>query len=519
MGAVVAALRPAPGQLLLCDMGFLNALSLGWVTPRRAALAAGCLIASWFLYFAGWGLRAEFTHDDLMNCHRAVFYPLPRLLGDILVWFRPSDLYRPLPELAYRLFFNLSQFNLLPFRAFLTGVMALNIFLLYAFTRRLTSSRETGALAALLGSVHINISGYYFNTGQIYDIFCYSFYFSALIYYSKIRQQGSPLNWRQTLIFCGLYALALDSKELAVSLPLVVAAWELLHAAPGWRLRAWTGYLRRELLPLGAAALMTAAYVPGRVMAQGGIAAAPGYKMDVSPAAYLERTGFYLGELFYAPGWFDERRTLAFALLLLAGALWTRSRALTVCWILFFGGILPMAFIAPRGLTAVWIPAAGLLIYGAYCAARLREAALRRLGGQRWRPVAQAALFLLAGYAMIQVHTGIRILWASWQPEYASIRNLRESLIRCCPTMPRRASMLFVTDPLNETYSTVFLVQLLYRDPDSRVDQLFRFERPLAPAEIASYDYIFDFVDGKLIRLDPIEYARRAARAAQTGPR
>ena len=316
-----------------------------------------------------------------------------------------------------------------------------------------------------------------------------------------------------------MYALALDSKELAVSLPLVVAAWELLHAAPGWRLRAWTGYLRRELLPLGAAALMTAAYVPGRVMAQGGIAAAPGYKMDVSPAAYLERTGFYLGELFYAPGWFDERRTLAFALLLLAGALWTRSRALTVCWILFFGGILPMAFIAPRGLTAVWIPAAGLLIYGAYCAARLREAALRRLGGQRWRPVAQAALFLLAGYAMIQVHTGIRILWASWQPEYASIRNLRESLIRCCPTMPRRASMLFVTDPLNETYSTVFLVQLLYRDPDSRVDQLFRFERPLAPAEIASYDYIFDFVDGKLIRLDPIEYARRAARAAQTGPR
>ena len=152
MGAVVAALRPAPGQLLLCDMGFLNALSLGWVTPRRAALAAGCLIASWFLYFAGWGLRAEFTHDDLMNCHRAVFYPLPRLLGDILVWFRPSDLYRPLPELAYRLFFNLSQFNLLPFRAFLTGVMALNIFLLYAFTRRLTSSRETGALAALLAA-------------------------------------------------------------------------------------------------------------------------------------------------------------------------------------------------------------------------------------------------------------------------------------------------------------------------------------------------------------------------------
>lgn len=488
------------------------------MTPKRPALAAGGLIAIWFLYFARWGLRAEFTHDDLMNCHRAVFYPLPRLLGDIILWFRPSDLYRPLPELAYRLFFDLSQFNLAPFRAFLTLVMGLNIFLLYAFARRLTGTRETGILAALLGAVHINISGYYFNTGQIYDIFCYTFYFSALIYYLKIRQPGSRLNWRQMLLFCALYILALDSKELAVSLPLIVACWEFLYTAPGWKLSGWAGYLRRDLVPLWLVTLMTAAYIPGRVMAQGGIAAAPGYKMEVSLAAYLDRAGFYLGELFYAPGWFDERRTLALALLLLAGALWTRSRVLAVCWILFFGGILPMAFIGPRGLTAVWIPTAGLLIYAAHSAARIREALIQRLGALRWRPATQVLLFVLAGYWMIQVHTGIRIQWASWQPEYSSIRNLRQSLVRCCPEVPRRASLLFVTDPLNETYSTVFLVQLLYRDPESRVDQLFRFEQPLTPAEIASYGYIFDFVDGKLIQLDPIEYARRAAATERPAP-
>lgn len=404
----------------------------------------------------------------------------------------------------------------MPFRAFLTLVMGLNIFLLFAFARRLTGTREAGILAALLSSVHINISGYYFNTGQIYDIFCYSFYFLAIIYYLRIRQQGYRLNWLQTLMFCGLYVLALDSKELAVSFPIIIAAWEFFHTAPRWKFSAWGRYLRRDLLPLGLVALMTAAYIPGRVMARDGIAAAPGYKMEISAATYLDRVGFYLGELFYAPGWFDERRTVAFALLLLAGALWTRSRVLAVCWVLFFGGILPMAFIGQRGLTAVWIPTAGLLIYAAHCAVQLREAVTQRLGGQRWRPLAQAAVFLWAGYEMILVHPSIRHRWTAWQHEYASIRNLRESLIRCCPQMPRGASMLFVTDPLNETYSTVFLVQLLYRDPESRVDQLFRFEQPLTPAEIATYDYIFDFANGKLIRLDPIEYARRATVAAES---
>jgi hypothetical protein len=481
------------------------------ILPKAGALAAGLLIAAWFLYFARWGLRAEFTHDDLMNCHRAVFYPLGRLLGDILLFFRPSDLYRPLPALAYRAFFHLSGFDLFPFRLLLTAVMGLNVFLLYAFARRLTASRQVALLASLLSAVHINIAGYYFNTGQIYDIFCYSFYFGALTYYLRVRLAGRPLRASELALFCGLYALALDSKELAVSLPAVVGAWELLHTAP-WTARAgWRKWLRRDLLPVWITGAMTLAYIPGRVLTQSGIASAPGYKMQVSFPVYLQNAGLYLNELFYGHRYFDAPRTLALALLLPAAALWTRSRTLAVCWVLYFAGLLPVAFIAGRGLTAAWIPTAGLLICAACAAVGLQDALLRACRGSRWRPAAQVALFLLAGLLMIRAHTGIRNIWNAWQQEYASIRNLRQSLLQCCPNVPRGASMLFLKDPLNETYSTVFLVQLLYRDPTSKIDQAFRFEKPPSPVDIAAYDFLFDVVDGKLVRLDPLDYARRLA--------
>jgi len=446
-----------------------------------------------------------------MNCHRAVFFPLSRLLADIVVFFQPSDFYRPFPELIYRISFALFGHDLLPLRILLFLIMGANLVLAYQFGKRLTGSREAGILLALLSSTHMNLTSYYFNTGQLYDIFCYFFYFLGLVYYLGIRRQGRRLRWLETLALCGLYILALDSKELAVSFPVALAAFELLHTLPPLRLRPLLDWARRDLAPVWLTAVMTAAYIPGRVLASSGLAHTSGYTLEVSLANYLKSAGFYLGELFYKTGYFDIRRTLAVALLLLLGALWLRSRALAFCWILYFAGLLPMAFIGTRGLTAVWIPTAGLLLYGAIVVTGLRDAALQRLRLGFLRPAAQVGLFLLTGWFLLHTHTGIRGLWESWQEEYGSIRNLRSAMLRFCPAMPKGARMLFVTDPLNGTYSTVFLVQLLYRDSTSRVDQLFRFDPKPSPSELAQYQYVFDFVDGRLIQLDPEEYARGSA--------
>ena len=73
--------------------------------------------------------------------------------------------------------------------------------------------------------------------------------------------------------------------------------------------------------------------------------------------------------------------------------------------------------------------------------------------------------------------------------------------------MPPKSTVLIVTDPLNGTFSTAFLIQLLYRDSSIIINQLFRFDTPPPRTDWAGYSYIFDVVDGKLVRLDPAEFA------------
>ena len=95
----------------------------------------------------------------------------------------------------------------------------------------------------------------------------------------------------------------------------------------------------------------------------------------------------------------------------------------------------------------------------------------------------------------------------SWQSEYSSIRKVRESFQELCPSMKPRSTVLIVSDPLKGTFSTEFLIHLLYRDSIIIINQLFRFDKPPGREQWADYNCIFGFVDGKLVRLNPADYA------------
>jgi hypothetical protein len=294
---------------------------------------------------------------------------------------------------------------------------------------------------------------------------------------------------------------------LAVSLPVVIGVWELLFRPPQPR---WAPLLRwqyGELLPVWITAIMTAAFIRGRVMGQGGLSGMSGYALASTPAAYLRNTGHFLNELFYADGFFDAPRTLAFLLLLLAVAALARSKELAVCWVIYFVGVLPVAFVEGRGLAAAWLPVTGLLVYAAILAVSLRDLLSKRLRrASRWA-AGQVALFAIAAVFTLRVHSDNTAGYEAWKAEYTSIREVRESFRKLCPAMKPRSTVLIVTDPLNGTFSTVFLIHLLYRDSSLIINQLFRFNKPPGRAELAGYSYLFDFVDGELVRLDPAQYA------------
>jgi hypothetical protein len=478
---------------------------------RNAALLAGVYIAAYFFFRARLSLLARYSPDDLMNCWGTVFRPLSQTVTDCFLFFRFAPTYRPFGALVYRAAFAVSGFNLKPLRILLLVLLGLSILLVYYFVRRLTSSREIGVLSALLASYHHEYWTLFFNTGMLYDILCCFFYFCALVYYLRIRQSGRLLRWHEMAIFCGLYILTLDSKELGVTLPVAICAWELLFNPPALWIAGWRRFIWREFLPVWVTGIMTAAFIAGRMMAPQGLPQLGGYQMRVSLPVYLEGAGHFLNLILYAGSYFDAKRTEAFLLALLLIAVVAGSRKLAFGWILFVVGVLPVAFIYPRGLGSAWIPFIGMVAYGAISAVALRDAILKLAGRMSWKPAAQVVLFLLAARFMVRVHDDAQGMYNAFQEQYNSIENVRMSFRRLCPHLGRGSRMLLVTDPFGDNYNVLFLVQLMYGDPTIQVHQLFRFKPKPDATALAKYDYVFDFKDGKLIRLDPAAYAKAQA--------
>ena len=472
-------------------------------------LLAALFILAYFLYFAYWGLFADFTQDDLMNMYRSLARPYPALVADNLLFWRFSPTYRPFGALVYKVSLDLFGLNLFPLRVFCYLVLGLNIFLVYALARRLTGSREVGALAALLHSFHRNFSQLYLNNGTLYDIFCFTFTFLGLLFYVRVRQEGKWLTPAQIALLSLLLVLALDSKEMALTIPLLLGAYELICHRP----RATASTIATLLLSTG----IVAVYYFGRVSGPEGISQSGAYKTSISPGAYLQQTGHYLDELFYRTDWFTAGKTAGFLFVLLAVAGLLRSRALAFSASIFALGILPMAFIGPRSLQAVYIPLAGLAIYLAMLLVRCRDFFLNFLkrwvshkpgGAQAWYAATPGAVFLFAltAYGLVHVHLRLGYFYQAWQKEYGPIRSVMDQLPRLHPTLPKGARILVVQDPFGEfNWASQFIARLVYRDPYLPVDRLPSMQKKPDAAEIAKYSIRLTYEDGKLRDLSAAE--------------
>jgi len=192
----------------------------------------------------------------------------------------------------------------------------------------------------------------------------------------------------------------------------------------------------------------------------------------------------------------------------LAGLLrWARRDFLPV-WVT---GIMTAAYIAGRIMGPEGLQQQGGYKMNVSLPAYL-EGAGHRLGllfyAGSYFDAKKTGVFLLAVGFMVKVHDSMEYVYNAIQPQFNSIENVRRSFRKLCPTVRKDSRMLIVTDPFGDTCSILFLVQLLYGDSTIQVHQLFRFNPKPDAAALASYDYVFDFKDGKLIRLDPAAYAK-----------
>src|ERR1039458_4185759 len=291
-------------------------------------LAFALLTLAYFLYFNWNGLWVRFGADDMMNmvyCWRPE--PIRLLLDMLLPW---HGAYRPMAGLFYLPLLHIFGLNPIPYHAVMQAILLGNLYLMYRFALRIGCGELQAGLATLLVAYHAGLSMLYYNTAFIYDVLCFSFYMGAFLCYARVRAQGRLLRGAETALVMGLYLCALDAKEMALTLPIVLLAYEWIYHPVDGRPAAWTpGQIARWLRGPGRvmlyAALLNLVYLEGKAFGPDAMMNSPAYR----PALSLHRVFAFektaMGDLFLSWEKFGWRGVVA-VWVLLACLAWRRQR-------------------------------------------------------------------------------------------------------------------------------------------------------------------------------------------------
>jgi hypothetical protein len=321
-------------------------------------LACVTVLIGYFLYFALPSLRGGFGADEPMNMY---FYWHPGILrclwANICFW---SSFYRPAGALYYLPLYHFFSLNPEPYRIVQVGIVAASIPIIYWLSRLLTTSRSIAFVGTIIVAYHADLANLVFRGSMIYDALCGLLYFAALAYYINIREKETYPRPLQVAIFLLLYIFALNSKEMAVTLPLIALIYEVLKCPSLGNWKLFVRHNWRCAIPPLIAGVLTAIYIYGKTHGSNPLIAQDVYQPRYSLHTFLATNTKFVSELR-----FDHRPISTGALLLLwAGvfvyAFMRRDRTLQLMafWVVLVP--LPIAFIYPiRGGACLY-----LLLFG-----------------------------------------------------------------------------------------------------------------------------------------------------------
>ncbi len=473
--------------------------------PRWRSSAVGLLLTAYFLWFARTAWQVHFSGDDLMNIH---YYwrlpPLQQVFGPLILWL---PLYRPMA--AWFLLPVLAGFgmNSAAFHAVLFAVLLANAFLLYRLGLLLQCGERAAVLIALIACYHVGLNNLYYNVGFIYDALCGLFFVAALLYYVRIRQRGQLPGWKQTTVFLGLSLAALDSKEMAVTLPAVLLFYEWFYHAPGplWRPRNLARWLCGPGRCVLAGAVLNLVFLCGRIVGTGGLMHNSGYEPKLSMERIWDFQLRSFGELFEKWQYFGRTEVVVLWMAMFYLA-WRRPRpVLRFACLSFLVTPLPIEVLIGRGQGCYYIPMIAWAIFvsvvfvdAADCFAGVLagEPGFRRLK-RAWLSAA-----LVAAGAIYWAHRNAdlkRSFVDHYTVDFApQIRDtIQQSKAFHLHVRPH-STMIFLDDPFG-TWDMYFIADLEARERTLTVRLIRR--TPMSPEEIAKADYLFDYRDGRLVQV------------------
>lgn len=436
---------------------------------RAKTIAVVLVLAAWFLGHAWKGLTVYFQGDDAMNLYFAWILPPWKILLANLTPF--TTVYRPVGTAFYRLGFALLGWHPLGFRVIAYLLMLANIGLLYRVAKLVAGSTEIGILAALIGSYHPRLMDIYLNDGTIYDVLCGTFFLLALSLYLEKRP----------VLFLICYVLALNSKEMAASLPLLVLAYDWIYRRRAGSAAAWLSLL------ITAIAFFVKKSSPS-------FAPVPEYWLHVTLHQFFATTRPLVAELFYLPGGaLNNAKTVLIFALAWTIALVSRRKPLLFAAAFLSLAPLPVNFIAYRGFFVMYLPLAGWAMYIATALVEGRDWLLKTVWKRppliegSWEPE-RVGLFLFVAYVLFSLQTHDIRSFDARDPSQANLRALKRGLA-LQPSLPPRGRVLLFHDPFpRDIYDPLFVVRMNYKDTSVTVHRVFDQEPAKGP-----YDLILDY--------------------------
>jgi hypothetical protein len=310
----------------------------------RDTICVAILIA-YFLYFALPARHGGFRDDEMMNLWTYWYLgAFQSVLGLAKFW---TSYYRPGGALYYLPLYHFFALKPLPYHLVQITILVLSIPIAYYLARLLDSSCTVAFLAVLAFCYHPYVANLVFVGAFIYDVLCGFFYLAAVTYYVHLRERNLPLRPLQLLLFLLLYVLALDSKEMAVTLPIVILIYEILRA-PHWADRkAFLQWCRHYVTPSLVAGVVTAIYVYGKIYGTGSLTRLDPYHPRYSWHQFVVANAKFLNELCFGSSAINPK---TFWLLWLAVLVYAAFRRDRTVWLMFVWVViipLPIVFLLP----------------------------------------------------------------------------------------------------------------------------------------------------------------------------
>ena len=261
------------------------------------------LLIAYFLHFALQSLPAHFRGDDMMNMFRYWSVgPLKAIRANLFFW---TSFDRPLAALYYLPLYHLFDLHAKPYRVVTITLVAAAIPIAYLLVRSLGTSRSVAFLAVILWCYHPRLASLVYIDAFIYDVLCSLFYLAALACYISIREKGQPLRPFQLFGCFALYLCALNSKEMAVTLPVIILIYELLKYYQEPERKNFIQWVWRDASPALVAGLITGIYCYAKMYGPDGLYVHPqergAYMPHYSWHAFGKANADFVSQFVYLP--------------------------------------------------------------------------------------------------------------------------------------------------------------------------------------------------------------------------